>query len=202
MTFTVHLKNPKAATIADGGESIEVSLYNTNEAETRNLATMTYLPDAEDASDRLVMSEEAFAPAEGDTIQAEVVETEEELPEAVDVVPTLGDAAKPMARTFVYEDALQFGNNKGTWKDYARIAGTAPGGSDDVSGYASADSRQDEGKGGSTGTGSTENMWILRKIREEQISAMRIMDGKSRQTIRSTRDCTSIIYMINMSPSM
>lgn len=149
VTFTVHLKNPKAATIADGGESIEVSLYNTNEAETRNLATMTYLPDAEDASDRLVMSEEAFAPAEGDTIQAEVVETEEELPEAVDVVPTLGDAAKPMARTFVYEDALQFGNNKGTWKDYARIAGTAPGGSDDVSGYASADSRRDEGKGGS-----------------------------------------------------
>lgn len=149
VTFTVHLKKPKAATIADGGEAIEVALYNTNEADKRNLATMTYLPDAEDASDRLVMSDEAFAPAEGDTIQAEAVEAEEELPEAVDVVPTLGDAAKPMARTFVYEDALEFGKNKGTWKDYARIAGSAPEGSDDVNGYASADSRRDEGKGGS-----------------------------------------------------
>lgn len=149
VVFYVHLRDPKAATVMDGGETIEVSLYNTNESEKRNLATMTYLPDAEDASDRLVMSDEAFAPAAGDMIQAEVSKTDEETVEAVDVTPSLGDAAKPMARTFVYEDALQFGRNEGTWRDYARIAGPAPGESDDVSGYASADSRRDEGKGGS-----------------------------------------------------
>ena len=150
VTFTVHLKNPKAATLADGGDTIEVSLYNTNSADRKNLATLTYLPDAEDASDRLVMSDEAFAPAEGDTVLAEVVENDEETVEALDITPVLGDAeSQPMTRTFLYGDALQFGSNQGSWKQYARIAGSAPGASDDVNGYANADSRRKEGEGGS-----------------------------------------------------
>ena len=37
VTFTVHLKNPKAATLADGGDTIEVSLYNTNSADRKIL---------------------------------------------------------------------------------------------------------------------------------------------------------------------
>lgn len=121
MTFTVHLKNPKAATLADGGDTIEVSLYNTNSADRKNLATLTYLPDAEDASDRLVMSDEALAPAEGDTVLAEVVENDEETVEALDITPVLGDAeSQTMTRTFLYGDALQFGSNQGSWKQYAR----------------------------------------------------------------------------------
>lgn len=150
VTFTVHLKNPKAATLADGGDTIEVSLYNTNSADRKNLATLTYLPDAEDASDRLVMSDEALAPAEGDTVLAEVVENAGETVEALDITPVLGDAeSQPMTRTFLYGDALQFGSNQGSWKQYARIAGSAPGASDDVNGYANADSRRKEGEGGS-----------------------------------------------------
>lgn len=150
VTFTVHLKNPKAATLADGGDTIEVSLYNTNSADRKNLATLTYLPDAEDASDRLVMSDEALAPAEGDTVLAEVVENDGETVEALDITPVLGDAeSQPMTRTFLYGDALQFGSNQGSWKQYARIAGSAPGASDDVNGYANADSRRKEGEGGS-----------------------------------------------------
>ena len=150
VTFTVHLKNPKAATLADDGDTIEVSLYNTNSADRKNLATLTYLPDAEDASDRLVMSDEALAPAEGDTVLAEVVENDEETVEALDITPVLGDAeSQPMTRTFLYGDALQFGSNQGSWKQYARIAGSAPGASDDVNGYANADSRRKEGEGGS-----------------------------------------------------
>ena len=121
VTFTVHLKNPKAATLADDGDTIEVSLYNTNSADRKNLATLTYLPDAEDASDRLVMSDEALAPAEGDTVLAEVVENDGETVEALDITPVLGDAeSQPMTRTFLYGDALQFGSNQGSWKQYAR----------------------------------------------------------------------------------
>ena len=120
---------------------------HTNSADRKNLATLTYLPDAEDASDRLVMSDEAFAPAEGDTVLAEVVENDEETVEALDITPVLGDAeSQPMTRTFLYGDALQFGSNQGSWKQYARIAGSAPGASDDVNGYANADSRRKVGQ--------------------------------------------------------
>ena len=127
VTFYVYLTDPKAGTIDENAAVIEVSLYNSGTAESRNLATMTHMPEAEDVSAALVVSDTPIAePAGNESVAGEVSceeKTEVEV-ESVDVA--LGEVqSNPMARTFTYTAPMQFGANKGNWKSYAVIAGSS-----------------------------------------------------------------------------
>ena len=80
----------------------------------------------------------------------QVVENDGETVEALDITPVLGDAeSQPMTRTFLYGDALQFGKQSRIMEAVCPDRRFGSGASDDVNGYANADSRRKEGEGGS-----------------------------------------------------
>ncbi len=132
VSFDVVLFNVKGGgdealcSLIEGKEVIEVSLYNSNNSEEKNLSTILFENNAIDISGQVTEQDGSVAPVESETITGvQVIEEEDALTATIG-----GTAAGPQARTFTYTgEPIRFSRNSigsytsNYWRDYYRMTG-------------------------------------------------------------------------------